>query len=259
MLKFLKPFTPVPSKTFRILALSQMLFLVLLWILSPWKAVPSPLEVAHAWVDMVQNQALLWELAVSMKTNFQAILLSSAIGLVMMYASTAVFFKTWVRFASTMRFLGFAGLTFLFTLAFDSGQALKLALLVFGMTVFLITNLSAEVDNFPQERVDHARTLGMKDWHITWETVVLGKADVVLDLIRQNAAIGWTLLSMVEGLVRSEGGIGALLLNQNRHFHLGAVFAIQFTILFAGWIQDVLFGYLRNFICPYANLNTAKH
>ena len=48
--------------------------------------------------------------------------------------------------------------------------------------------------------------------------------------MRQNAAMGWMMLTMVEGISRSEGGVGAMLLNQNKHFHLSAVFAIQLTI-----------------------------
>lgn len=43
---------------------------------------------------------------------------------------------------------------------------------------------------------------------------------------------------MVEGITRSEGGIGALLLNQNKYFNLSAVFAIQLTILAYGILQD---------------------
>jgi len=42
------------------------------------------------------------------------------------------------------------------------------------------------------------------------------------------------MLTMVEGISRSEGGVGAMLLNQNKHFHLSAVFAIQLTILLLG-------------------------
>ncbi|MBN4663922.1 hypothetical protein H4F36_24175 [Escherichia coli] len=77
----------------------------------------------------------------------------------------------------------------------------------------------------------------------------------MLDLIRQNAAVGWTLLSMVEGLVRSEGGIGALLLNQNKYFNLSAVFAIQLTILAYGILQDFGLSYLRSVLCPWTRLN----
>ena len=58
-----------------------------------------------------------------------------------------------------------------------------------------------------------------------------------------------------EGLVRSEGGIGTLLLNQNKYFNLSAVFAIQLTILAYGIVQDFGLIYLRSVLCPWTRLN----
>jgi len=40
--------------------------------------------------------------------------------------------------------------------------------------------------------------------------IVLGRADAAFDAMRQNAAMGWMMLTMVEGISRSEGGIGGL-------------------------------------------------
>jgi NitT/TauT family transport system permease protein len=122
------------------------------------------------------------------------------------------------------------------------------------MFVFMVTGLLAEIHAMPMEQIDHCRTLGMKDWRITGEIVLLGKADVTLDLVRQNAAVGWTLLTLVEGMTRSEGGIGAMLLNQNRYFLLAGVFAIQITILLYGLGQDVFLAFLKDAICPHSRL-----
>ncbi len=45
-----------------------------------------------------------------------------------------------------------------------------------------------------------------------------------------------------------------MLLNQNKHFHLAEVFAIQFLILFVGLLQDYGIGVLKRLVCPYASL-----
>ena len=127
------------------------------------------------------------------------------------------------------RFLGLAGLTFIFTLIVGGGHPLKMSLLVFGMTVFFVTSMAAVVAQIPRESFDHARTLRMNEWRVVWEVVILGTADQAFEVLRQNAAIGWMMLTMVEGISRSEGGVGAMLLNQNKHFHLAEVFAIQLT------------------------------
>ena len=63
---------------------------------------------------------------------------------------------------------------------------------------------------------------------------------------------------MVEGISSSEGGIGMLLLNQNKHLHLDAVFAIQVVILLMGIGLDYSIGLLKKLFCPYADLQLEK-
>src|SRR5205085_8631170 len=101
----------------------------------------------------------------------------------------------------------------------------------------------------PREKFDHARTLRMNEWKVVWEVVVLGTVDRAFEVLRQNAAIGWMMLTMVEGISRSEGGVGAMLLNQNKHFHLAEVFAIQILILVLGMTQDYDIGIAKRIIC----------
>jgi ABC-type nitrate/sulfonate/bicarbonate transport system permease component len=67
--------------------------------------------------------------------------------------------------------------------------------------------------------------------------------------------MGWTLVTLVEGLVRAEGGIGDMLLNENKHFHLASIFAIQITILLYGLLQDYGLRVIRDTICPYVKFN----
>ncbi len=162
------------------------------------------------------------------------------------------------RLAATLRFLGFAGLTYVFMLVSGDTLGLRVSILAFGMFVFMVTALLADLAATSRSPIDHCRTLGMRHWRITGEVVVLGKADVILDLMRQNAAVGWTLLTLVEGLTRSGGGIGAMLLNQNRYFLLAGVFAIQLTILAVGLAQDVLLSMLKDNLCPWSTLGKER-
>jgi ABC-type nitrate/sulfonate/bicarbonate transport system permease component len=215
--------------------------------------------VGKAWLDLFHNHDLMFELWSSVKTSLVSLAISTLAAVTVAALSTAPLFQPLARFSSALRFLGFAGLTFVFMLMSSNGYWLKIWLLSFGMFVFLVTGLLAEIRALPQEQVDHCRTLGMKDWRITAELVLLGKADVTLDLVRQNAAVGWTLLTLVEGVTRSEGGIGAMLLNQNRYFLLAGVFAIQVTILLYGLGQDVLLRMLKEAMCPHSRLGKEAH
>lgn len=237
------------------LVASQIFILLVIWILSPSKIIPTPMEIVTAWNEMARDQGLLIELGNSAMTILKAIGLSTLISMTIACMSTMAFFKSAAKWLTSLRFLGFAGITFLFTLWTSNGAELKLWLLTFGMTAFLLTNILSTVDSVTQQDLDYARTMQLGPWRTAYETIIRGKLADILDLIRQNAAMGWTILSMVEGLVRSEGGIGTLLLNQNRHFHLAAVFAIQITILIYGLLQDFLMKMLSDTACPYVKLS----
>lgn len=53
------------------------------------------------------------------------------------------------------------------------------------------------------------------------------------------------------GISRAEGGIGALILNQNKHFHLAEVYAVLIAILAMGLILDYAMGVVVRILCPY--------
>lgn len=240
----------------KFLAAGQLILLLVVWSVAPASlGVPSPLGILAAWHDMAANNGLLLELFKSMQVIAFGILGSTLIAWLIACLYTADAFKPLGNLASAFRFLGFAGLTFLFTLWTSSQFGLKAALLTFGMTVFLATMLIAMVKEVPQSEIDYARSLGLSGWSLTWELMVRGRADVVLDAVRQNAAVGWTLLAMVEGITRSDGGVGAMLLTQNKFFNMEAVFAIQLTILAYGLLQDYALSALRRTLCPWTRLN----
>lgn len=250
------PFSLGRRFSVKFLAAGQLVILLGLWFAAPASTgIPDPISIIGAWNKLALTQGLLVELYTSTVVIWQAIGISALIACGVAYLTTADIFKPVGTFVASMRFLGFAGLTFLFTLWTSGSGQLKLALLTFGMTVFLARSTIDVVKSVPQSDIDYARSLGLSGWGLTWELMVRGKMSDMLDLVRQNAAVGWTLLAMVEGITRSEGGIGALLLNQNKYFNLSAVFAIQLTILAYGILQDIALRYARTVICPYAELN----
>jgi NitT/TauT family transport system permease protein len=225
-----------------------------LWGLCPSALVPSPQEVASAWLEMVLRGSLLYELYVSFITNLEALALSCLLSLGLAWLSILPAMKPLVAFLSRARFFGMTGFVVLFTLLFGGGHGLKVALLTFGISCFFLTSMANVVAEVPQAELDHARTLRMGEWRVAWECIVLGRADQALEVLRQNAAMGWMMLTMVEGVSRSEGGIGTMLLNQNKHFHLASVVALQLTVFAVGIAQDWSLVQLKNALCPYASL-----
>ncbi len=248
----------VSRSTMRIIVGVQAALALLIWWNSPFEVLPRPDETASALRTLWFEEGLGDELTTSLILNLEAIVLTVLISLSLAYLTVLPFFRPIVAAISKGRFLGLIGLTFVFTLMVGGGHRLKLALLVFGMTVFFVTSMAAVVQQIPKESFDQARTLRMGEWRSTWEVVVLGTLDQAFEVLRQNAAIGWMMLTMVEGISRSEGGIGAMLLNQNKHFRLPEVFAIQLVILVVGIGQDYAIGLLRRVFCPYADLGRER-
>ncbi len=248
----------VSKNTVRIIVVFQLAVLLLVWATSSFPLLPKPKGVWEAFLDLWGHEGLGGELITSFLLNVQAMVIATVISLGLAYLTVVPFLRPIVAAVSKGRFLGMVGLTFFFTLMFGSGHHLKVSLLVFGVGVFFVTSMMDVVAQVPKNKFDLARTLRMGEWRVVWEVIVLGRADAAFDMLRQNAAMGWMMLTMVEGISRSEGGIGALLLNQNKHFRLEGVFAIQICILILGLFQDYAIGLAKRFICPYADLQLER-
>jgi NitT/TauT family transport system permease protein len=227
------------------------------WAMNSGGVLPSPGEVLDAFPALFQ-QGLVFQLYVSLATNLQAIALSCLLTVPLAYLTVLPALRPLVHAFCKARFLSLTGFVILFTITFGGGHGLKVALLVFGMSTFLITSLNEVVESIPREEFDHARTLRMGPWGSVWEVVVIGRFDAVLDTIRQNAAMGLLMLTMVEGLVRFEGGLGAMMLAEDKHLKLAAVAAVQLIVLGIGFCQDWLILLLRRVICPYASLTLER-
>ena len=257
LLRVFKPNTSVGRPTVVLIIVVQLIIALLAWYTSS-EILPRPPEIWSAFGRLLKGGDLIRELFTSMTLCIQAMGLSIIIALTLSYLTVLPFFRPTAFIVSKGRFLTLVGLSFVFTLLTSGGHNLKVSLMVFGITVFFVTSAIAMIQSIPKTEFNHARTLGMSEWQTVGEVIVLGRLHEVFEIIRQNFAISWMMLTMVEGISRAEGGIGAMLLNQNKHLHLDAVFAIQILILLVGIGMDYLIGVVKNIICPYASLSLER-
>lgn len=237
----------------RILACGQLAVFVLFWTFGTSAVIPKPMEVLQSLRELWGN-GLAADLYVSLVLYVEAVVLSAVFSLLLAYASVIPFFGPLATLWEKFRFLGMVGLPFLFTLYLSGAHELKLALMIFGISVFMVTSMVDVVQSIPKEKYDLARTLRMGEWQVVWEVIVLGRIDVAFDVLRGSAAMGFMLLPFVESMFRSEGGIGAVLMTQNKYFRLSEVAAIQICILVIGLGQDAAIGAAKRLVCPYASL-----
>jgi NitT/TauT family transport system permease protein len=254
--------TTVAKRSFKIngtvITVAWVAVLLAAWSLGTSFSLPGLGELPEAWLKLVRDESLVYDLGVSLKLNIEALLLSTVLSVGLAYLTVTETFRPLVHMFSKWRFFGMAGFVIIFTRIFGGGHALKVALLVFGISVFFLTSMIDVVSGVSRAEFDQTRSLRMSRARAVWEVVILGRADQAFDALRQNAAMGWMMLTMVEGLVRFEGGVGVVMLNEAKYRNLAAVFAVQLTVLAVGILQDQLLGWLKNVCCPYSKLTLEK-
>ena len=184
--------------------------------------------------------------------------ISIVITLFFSYLSVIPFFKNITLFLVKCRYLTLTGLIFIFTLLTQDGSQLKLSLLVFGIVPFFVTSFLSVIVTIDNQQFEICKTLGYSDWETLYEVIIVGKADQVLEMVRQNFAITWLMITMVEGLSMSEGGIGTMLIKFNKYNDLTNVLALQLVLFALGLIFDFVLGNLKFWLFPYSKLQIQK-
>lgn len=226
------------------------------WTLFRPVLLPSLPEVLAALPDLWTQDGLGQELLTSWWLNLEALVLSTAISMPLAYLSRTPAIRPLAVGLSKLRFLS-PGVFFLaLVLVTSSGHDVKVLMLTLGESFFLVTTMVNVVGGIPAEQFDDARTLRMSEWRATWYVVVRGTLPEAIDAIRDNAAMGWSMLTMIEGIVQSEGGVGVLLVKNQRHLNMAAVYAIALAVVAVGLLDDRALGAIKSALCQWAALRT---
>jgi ABC-type nitrate/sulfonate/bicarbonate transport system permease component len=258
MKKIFQPFATINRQTIMIMMAVQVVITLVLWHTLSDGLIPKPGKVAGALVQLLGSKLLFDNILVSLLLTLKAMLYSILITLLFAYLSVLPFFKSVAQFIVKCRYLTLTGLIFIFTLLTRDGSELKLSLLVFGIVPFFVTSFLSVIVSISQQEYDLCKTLGYNNWQTLYEVIIIGKADQVFEILRQNFAISWLMITMVEGLSMSEGGIGTLLIKYNKYNDLTNVLALQLVIFIIGLCFDYLLGTLRHWLFPYSRLKKAK-
>ncbi|HWK06376.1 MAG TPA: ABC transporter permease subunit [Puia sp.] len=249
-----KPFEKISHRTFMIMVLLQVIVTLVLWQSGSGGLIPQPLRIIAAFGHLLTTRLLLDNVLVSLLLTLKALVYSVLATLAFTYLSVIPFFSSLAQFIVKCRYLTLTGLIFIFTLLTKDGSQLKLSLLIFGIVPFFTTSFLSVILHINKQEYELCQTLGYNRWQTLYEVVIVGKADQVFEIVRQNFAIAWMMITMVEGLSMSEGGIGALLIKYNKYNDLTNVLALQGVIFGLGLCFDYLLGTLRKWLFPYTKL-----
>src|SRR3954453_13714130 len=136
--RVLVPNTILDARTSGLLVLGWGGAALAVWAAAPVSTLPAPGEVLSALTHLWWEGGLGPELFVTLKLIASALACSLVVSLALAWGSVIPAVKPITTGVSRLRFLGLTGLLFPFTLATGGGFALKVALLTFGMTTFLV-------------------------------------------------------------------------------------------------------------------------
>lgn len=258
MNKLFSPNQKLSSRDSSLLITGQFILIVLLWSLSNSLLLPRPKEILNAMWDLIVNRNIISDFLKSIMLCCKAMLIAVIISCMLAYSSVIPFFRPMISFLTKLRFLTTVGLSFLFMKLSSDVDQQKIMLLVYGVTVFFLTSILSIICSVPETKLNYARTLRLNSWKVVREAQIYETASSVYESIRQNFAMAWMMLAMVENLCKSQGGIGVVLSDLNKYFKFDYVYAIQFLILFTGLFIDWFMKVTKKFLFPYSLLATEK-
>ncbi len=220
------------------------------------KVIPPPSRIVVSLGKLLSSSDFYEDLTASLLTTIKAMSYSIVVTVIIVYASTIQFFKPLAEFVSKCRYLTLTGLVFVFTMVSSDLGQLKMYLLMFGIIPFFVTSFFSIIGSTPPEEIWKGYVNKLNRWETLYEVIVVGKLDMLFEVMRQNFAISWMMITMVEGFAMSEGGIGTLLIKSNKYLDLSPVFAMLTVVLVLGLFFDFILSWLRGILFPY--LNTRK-
>ncbi len=236
-----------------IIAFWLVLVLVLWFITTSGQKhlIPSPAQVLTGFSELI-NEGLVSHIGSSLALCFQSVFYSIIVSLILVYLSPLPLLKPLATMISKFRYLPLTGITFYFTVFFETARHMQVAVLVVFMSTFFITSLLTVIKDIPNEEFDHARTLKCNRWETLWEVIIKGRLDYVFDVLRQNLAIVWMMLVTIESILVASGGLGVLIKNNDKFMNHGKIFALQIVILILGLIIDVFLNFCRKSLFRYS-------
>lgn len=251
-----EPLRVINYRTMIILIIAESIIALALWQLNGGGLIPTPSKVGSSIMHIISSRDFWDNFFSSLALTLKGMSISIIIALVVSYLSLVPFFKPVARFIIKCRYLTLTGLIFLFTLLTQDGSQLKITLLVFGIVPFFVTSFLSIIDGINEQEYELCTSLGMSKWRTLLEVIMIGRLDQVFEVIRQNFAIAWMMITMVEGLSMSEGGLGTMLIKSNKYIDLGTVFGILVMIFLVGVLFDYVLAKLRFWLFPYTKLQT---
>jgi NitT/TauT family transport system permease protein len=239
------------------IAVFWIFMLVVVWMFNPITSLPTPLEVYNAFFVLLYAEgstSLLYNIFVTLKLQIFGIFYATLISASFAYLGRMAVFHPLNKFIQLLRYIPIVGFTIVFYSLFTIGFGMKVAMLTAGLTFFLTTSMTAVMDEIPRLKYELAKSLGYNDWQIFWTVVFFPSLPAMIEVIVQNAAMGWLMIVAVETFNRTEGGMGAMLQIYSASNQVSFVYVYLIIIGVIAVVQDFTLRQLKGLLFPYTKI-----
>lgn len=220
----------------------------------PISTLPTPSAIYQTFFNLSREQGsanLYYNIYTTLSLQLWSLFYASIISLVFAYAGRLKFISPLNNFVQMLRYIPVVGFTLLFYTFFDIGSGMKVAMLTVGLTFFLTTSMTAYLDAIPKLNYELARSLGYTNWQIFTTVVFWPSLPMMLEALRQNAAMGWLMTVSVETFNRTQGGMGAMIQIYSGTNQIAETYVYLIIIGIIALIQDQITLRSQGIIAPY--------
>ena len=249
------------KKTLFSVGVAGFLFLMSLWILLTWLKVvppqllPGPWKVLCALGELHTKDALVRNMGYSIYLNLlgyvEAVIVSLIAGFCL--GLFPLFKGLFSRYLNAARFIPMTAVTGLFIAWCGIDTNMKAQFLAFGILVYLIPVVMQRIEEVDQVFEQTAMTLGASPLQRILHVYIPSVLSKLSDDIRVLTAISWTYIIVAE-MVNAHAGVGYLVFLAQKQSRVDKTFAILFSIVIVGILQDQLFKFLDRKFFPYKYL-----
>jgi NitT/TauT family transport system permease protein len=217
------------------------------------KLMPSPATIAGAWKEMAlqpdtrTETYLFWgdtaaslgrmALGLTIATSL-ALVAGVAIG-VLPYLNAAL--APLVTTLSTIPALAILPILFII---FGVGEVSKVALIVIGVTPFMVRDLVQRVHEIPEEQWIKAQTLGASSWHVALRVVLPQILPRLIDAVRLSLGPAWLFLISAEA-ISATSGLGYRIFLVRRYLSMDVILPYVAWITLLAFASDYALRTLR--------------
>lgn len=135
-------------------------------------------------------------------------------------------------------------------IAFGTGEAAKIALIVIGVTPFLIRDLQGHALRLPDEQLIKAQTLGASSWQVLLRVLLPQLTPRLLNATRLAMGTAWLFLIAAEAIAAQEG-LGYRIFLVRRYLSMDVILPYVAWITLLAFLLDQLLAWVSRLAFPW--------